>query len=363
MQRLLQIKQPQQIQKLLHTNRAGSDDLRRAAAPLIVHEVLGSAGRPLDPAMRAFRAPSVGVASSPVRIHTDAGAANSARTVQRACRSGSACTGSIKGDPGDFAAKAEAAVKELMDPPINCLAAPEHKTPADSVTALVTGAGLGVTIPPEVHGIFVDKCLPSFAGGKHGKCSNVPGGAPTGAPTDKSCISVHLSDEEDAKDILAKTTRSASDTRRLLELAKLVAHETQHARFNPAASTIVPEAADCKLDTAVTGTKDVAGFLSEMSAAIAEFDVFFKNTKASPGNASTFALQKAEQDIATRSGESLLGILKRLQCTCECSTVDTYTEKVFADAARSWTPEERKRFQTAMTGFIPSFWPKALHKK
>jgi hypothetical protein len=282
--------------------------------------------------------------------------------LQRACRSGATCT-AIKGDPGDFATKAEAAVKELMDPPINCLAAPEHKLPADSVTALVTGAGLGVTVPAEVHGVFIDKCLPSFAGGKHGKCSEFPGGPPTGAPADKSCISVHLSDEEDAKDILAKTTRSAADKQRLLEIARLIAHESQHARFNPAASTIVPEAADCKLGTVVAGTKNVADLLSEMSAEIAEFDVFFKNIKSSPGKASTFALQAEEQDIATRSGERLLGILKRLQCTCECSTVETYTEKVFTDAARSWTPEERTEFQKAMTGFIPSFWPKALHKK
>ena len=67
----------------------------------------------------------------------------------------------------------------------------------------------------------------------------------------------------------------------------------------------------------------------------------------------------------TRRGENLLGILKRLQCACECGTVDTYTEKVFADAADAgwWTPDERTEFRKAMTGFIPSFWPKALHKK
>ncbi len=285
------------------------------------------------------------------------------RIVQRACKSGAACSG-IKGDPGDFDAKAEAAVKELMAPPINCLNAPEHKAPADNLTALVTGAYLGVTIPPEVHGIFVDKCLPSFAGGKTGDCKDFPGGAPSGAPGDKSCIAVQLSDEEDAKAILAKTTRSAADKQKLLEFAKLMAHESQHARFNPVASTMVPDAADCTVDTPVAGgTKKVKGFLSEMSAEIAEFDVFFKNTKSSPGKTSTFAMQAAEQDLVTRSGENLLGILKKLQCTCECDTVDTFTKEVFTGTARPWTPEERIEFQKAMTGFIPSFWPKALHKK
>jgi len=218
-----------------------------------------------------------------------------------------------------------------------------------------------------VHGIFVDKCLPSFAGGKTGNCKDFPGGARAGAPGDKSCIAVQLSDEEDAKAILAKTTPSASDRRTLLEIAKLIAHETQHARFNPAASTIVRDAPDCTLGTDVPGSKKkVAGLLSEMSAEIAEFDVFFKNAQSAPGKTSTFAMQAAEQDLVTRSGENLLGILKRLQCTCECDTVDTFTEKVFndvADVARGWTPEERTEFQKAMTGFIPSFWPKALHKK
>lgn len=281
--------------------------------------------------------------------------------LQRACASGAACT-KIKGDPADFATKADAAVKEMIDPPINCRAAREHKMPATNLTALVTGAGLGVTIPPEVHGVFVDKCLPSFAGGKHGKCSDIPGGAPTGAPADKSCISVQLADEEDAKDILAKTKRSAADKEKVLEFARNIAHESQHARFNPAASTIVPEAADCKLDTVVAGKKTVLSLLSEMSAQIAEFDVFFRNTKSSPGTASTSAMQTAARDLVTRSGENLLGILKRLQCTCECKTVDTYTEKVFADVASSWTVEERKVFRKAMTDRIPSFWPKALQK-
>ena len=284
--------------------------------------------------------------------------------VQRACRSGAICT-NIKGDPADFDAKAKAEVQTLIDPPVNCRAAPEHMMPADSITALVTGADLGVTIPPEVHGIFVDKCLPSFAGGKHNTCAEIPGGPPPGAPADKSCISVQLADEEEAKDILAKTTRSAADKKKILELARSMAHETQHARFNPKAKDIVSEADDCKLDMAMPGSKKtVANLLSEMSAEFAEFDVFFRNTKSSPGKASRLALEEAEQDLVRRSGENLLGILTKLQCACECGTVDAYTEEVFTDVANSWADEKEKtRFQKAMVDFIPSFWPKALRPK
>ena len=76
-------------------------------------------------------------------------------------------------------------------------------------------------------------------------------------------------------------------------------------------------------------------------------------------------MQDATQALVSRSGENLLGILKKLQCACECGTVDVYTEKVFADVADtgSWTDEERTVFQKAMTGFMPSFWPKALRPK
>jgi Domain of unknown function (DUF4157)/Putative peptidoglycan binding domain len=50
-------------------------------APLIVHEVLRSPGRPLGPATRAFFEPRFGRDFGQVRIHTDARAAESARAV------------------------------------------------------------------------------------------------------------------------------------------------------------------------------------------------------------------------------------------------------------------------------------------
>ena len=49
--------------------------------PPIVHEVLHSPGQPLDPATRAFMEPRFGHDFSTVRVHTDARAAASARTV------------------------------------------------------------------------------------------------------------------------------------------------------------------------------------------------------------------------------------------------------------------------------------------
>ena len=55
---------------------------RAAEAPAIVHEVLRSPGRPLDPASRAFFEPRFGRDFSRVRVHADDAAAESARAVQ-----------------------------------------------------------------------------------------------------------------------------------------------------------------------------------------------------------------------------------------------------------------------------------------
>ena len=52
-----------------------------AAAPPVVHQVLQSSGRPLDHATRAFFEPRFGHDFSRVRVHTDAQAAESARSV------------------------------------------------------------------------------------------------------------------------------------------------------------------------------------------------------------------------------------------------------------------------------------------
>jgi Domain of unknown function (DUF4157) len=401
-----------QVQKQLRTRRAGPGALGQTTAPPIVHEVLDSPGQPLDTATRAFLAPHFGLDFSRVRIHNDAMAADSAQAVnalaytvgrnvvfgagqfqpgtasgrrllaheiahvaqqnegpvtslQRACRSAAQCSAPTQGNPGQVGVTAAAEQAVLESGPDPCQAKARHKGPATNVTALVTGAGLGVTIPPEVHGIFINACLPESIESQRTDCGDFPGGAPTGAPAAKSCVGVRASDEDAAKAILAKPVPSAADKATVLGLASTIKHESQHASFNAAASGVVPPAADCNLGTVVHfpgGTDTVKHLLSEMSAETAEFDVFFRNTKSSPGKVSAWAMQTEEHDIASRSGENILGIIKTLQCACACDTVDTFTEKVFNNVATSWTTDEKTEFQKAMTGFIPSFWPKSLHK-
>ena len=61
--------------------RKTEGDSAPATAPPVVHEVLGSAGQPLDPAARAFLEPHFGRSFKDVRIHTDERAAEAAGSV------------------------------------------------------------------------------------------------------------------------------------------------------------------------------------------------------------------------------------------------------------------------------------------
>ena len=66
-----------------HRDRAtaAGDELLPVTAPPIVHDVIGSPGRPLDAATRAALEPRLGHDFSAVRVHTDARAARSAEAV------------------------------------------------------------------------------------------------------------------------------------------------------------------------------------------------------------------------------------------------------------------------------------------
>ena len=65
----------------VQTTAAGRARTSGIDAPPIVGEVLGSPGRPLDPAARAFMEPRFGLDLSSIRLHTDAKAAQSARAL------------------------------------------------------------------------------------------------------------------------------------------------------------------------------------------------------------------------------------------------------------------------------------------
>jgi hypothetical protein len=73
--------QPSLEHKQLQTKRVGASELAQGTVPPLVREVLRSPGQPLDIATRAFMEPRFGHDFSHVRVHTDARAADSARSL------------------------------------------------------------------------------------------------------------------------------------------------------------------------------------------------------------------------------------------------------------------------------------------
>lgn len=293
--------------------------------------------------------------------------------LQRACRSAAQCAVPSQGNAAQFGATVEAESEAnavasggvSVGGHTSCLL-PRHGQRATSFEALATTAGLGATIAPGIDGYFINACLSAHDGANNAPCSEFPGGPPAHTQPDHACVQIHPSDEDMAATLLARhRPLGDADLRQFLSITATVAHESQHHRFDANPGAIVPPAADCNVNTPVpvSNNAPVESLLSEISAEIGEFDVYFRNSTANPSRSSTFAMQSEEHDIATRGGENILGNIRDLQCACACSTVERFVENVFAQASASWTAAEKVEFERAMTGFMPSFWPRALQHR
>jgi hypothetical protein len=385
-------------------------------APASVHQVLSSPGGPLDRSTRTFFESRFGRDFSQVRIHTGAEAAASAQSVgaraftvgnnivfgsgeyapgdpagrklvahelahvvqqqqvalpplRRACKSSAECAAPIPGDPGRFGQKAEAegaAAEKASNPTPEAgggvCAKPRHKDEATNLTAVVTGEG--IVKPPEVSGIFINACFPPSAGAAKVACKEFPGGTPPGADASKDCVEVKPETEDAAAAINKTPDRSAYGKERATKMAAGIAHEFQHARFDAKASKVVAGAADCKLDTDVGGTgTTVEGYLSEMSAEMAQFPVYYQKNQTSPSPRNAELLFNEERKIATHPSESISGIIQGLQCQCECGTVESFITKTFNDGVSGWPADQTEEFQKAMTRLMPAIWPASLQKQ
>ena len=295
--------------------------------------------------------------------------------LQRACRSAAQCAAPSHGDAGQFGATVEAeseniaiasgGVTPVGGGPTSCTL-PRHGEHAVNLETLATTAGLGATLAPGIAGFFINACLSPNDGGSNAECGSFPGGPPAGTSAHKFCVQTHAADEDDAKSLIAKPKPlNDADQRRFLELTAFIAHESQHNRFDAKAGTApLPfSSVECNASTMVPAAgRNVESLLSEISAEIGEFNVYFRNSKVRPSRASGLAMQTEEHNIATRGGENILGNIKDLQCVCNCDTVAKFVEDVFNEASSAWPTEEKKEFKKAMTGFLPSFWPRSLHE-
>lgn len=294
-----------------------------------------------------------------------------APALQRACRSPAQCTTPSPGNAVQFGEQVEQESEQNAIASGGAVGAnghaactlPRHAQRATNFETLATTAGLGATIAPGIDGFFINACLSVNDGASNSPCSDFPGGAPAGTNPGHHCVQLHTTDEDLAIRLRAQPgPLGDADLRNFLWITSTVAHESQHNRFDASAGTIVPAAADCNVNTPVpnSNNRPLSSLLSEISAEIAEFDVYFRNSVSNPSRSSRFAMQTAEHDIASRGGENILGNIRDMQCVCSCATVDRFVENVFTQASTGWTDPERIEFKRAMTDFMPSFWPHSL---
>jgi len=316
--------------------------------------------------------------SVPPLQHSQAPASSHPPTIQRACRPAAQCTVPIAGNAGSFGAQVEAeseaiavasgGVPPVAGAPSSCLL-PRHGTRATNFEAVATGAGFGVAVAPGIAGFFINACLSPNDGANNAPCSEFPGGPPAGTNPGQFCVQLHTTDEDMASALRTRPQPlSGADLHNFLWITSNVKHESQHNIFdaNPGAvASFTPPAGDCTLSTVIpiAANHRVEDLLSEISAEIAEFDVYFKNTIAHPSRQGNFEMQTAEHDIASRGRENILGNIRALQCACNCSTVDAWVVQVFNQASNGWSDPEKTAFKRAMTAFIPSFWPRSLHQR
>jgi hypothetical protein len=224
-----------------------------------------------------------------------------------------------------------------------------------------------------VAGFFVNPDLddPGAAGAQTPKCKFFPGGSPgkPPAPADKRCVQVPAEMEDTAKGLDIVAPLSAGQRDDLADILATGIHEMQHAAFDtaqgdegPVATRTIAAALDCNLDTIVTPPNfTVEFFLSEISAITSEFPVFFENIAKSPHAVQNLDTEERRQ--AFDPDEGLVGAIKGMQCVCSCATVESFVTQTVNLTTASWAPATRTAFLKAMTGWMPSFWPKALQLK
>jgi hypothetical protein len=392
-----------------------------AIAPAQVDAALSESGQPLGSTDRAFFEPRFGFDFSRVRIHTSDTAAASAAAVgargytvgehivfgagnyvpgtpagrlllahelthvvqqgrsgaalRRApCRTAAECKRPNPGDPGRFGERASAqeaanAATLKAAPPGSSGATLRARNgqPAVHVANLVTKNG--APKPPEVFGFFINPAIGKSAGAENDKCRNFPAPGPAGAPPEKNCVQIPAEVEDGAAALdTAAGPASPAQQEEVLEIVSIVVHEMQHARFDDTQSASIASAADCKLDTVVfhgptAGDFTVEFYLSELSAITSEFAVYFQNFVKNKGRAAAQFLEREEQGQAFDKDESLLGVIRGMQCACSCGTVDSFVTQTVTLTTSGWPPDQTLAFLRTMTLRIPNVWPRALHRK
>lgn len=92
---------------------------------------------------------------------------------------------------------------------------------------------------------------------------------------------------------------------------------------------------------------NISGELTELGAIMSEFPVFFRAEAHKSWHDRRIEMDewfKRKVTQPSRHGERITGILKAVRCQCECQDVNAYLERLVEFTTKSWTDVERNTF-------------------
>jgi hypothetical protein len=280
---------------------------------------------------------------------TPMGVGSAGRILQRACLSAAICApkratlttfvDDTVNKPVNIskAQKREKACKKV--PPDPKCTSDGHGARATALEALLTAnykSRLGF-----VQGVFVNKDIPADWDAVTQPCSSFMPPLP-GA----SCTFVPDTLEAQAKRFQggAKTVGGKPRDAWLTDALATLTHETEHGRFDAAPAIAEPSATACKF-------ADLASNLTEMSAALSEMHVYYRDalTKTGPTRFNQF---KSKFAFWVMNGsEDISDIVKEMRCKCECADADHYITKTAEGVAstQKWDTNEAFMIHTELS--------------
>lgn len=327
-------------------------------------------------AIRSLTAVPRAGAPAPTRRHiaSDRPVGNQAMLRRTPCKSVEVCK-DIKGDPSQFAAEAEkkiaARAEALKNAPPGSFEEQDRQRAGQRAThweSVLKAHKIDFT--SQVRGFFINPAMDGVAGAATDDCADFPGGTPI-VPIAKGdkCVQLPARSEDKAAQVDKPGPLNPDEAALVDKILRIGAHEPQHVAFdkaqkdktkqiNPAEDEKDPQTQKRQTDEPDCDKNSADYLLSEMSAAIAEFPVTFKNLAKQPDQAQ--ATEATANNIATRSGESIHGAITKLKCSCNCQRVDDMVVKTVEFSTKGWPPDQKDAFLKAMTRLVPADWPQPL---
>ena len=294
------------------------------------------------------------------------------------CLAGAVCTLNTA-TPGEFSSDEEAAEAParaaIAAAPPAAVTASGHGRRAVNIEAIVNSYRGTYEFPaaPSILGIFVDNALSEDTGAMITDCAlfaaSVPGLA---CGTKTHLIVTHSEIETQAATYLtapsgtviplgpASWGTSFVRSNWLIELLRMMRHETQHRVFDAAVDAgAVANAGACTMTTILPSGENVAFDLSEISSILSDIQVIEKGFRRGRLSAAmhTNELNSFRDFVNAVSGESVIGAIKDIKCKCNCADANQLLINAFNFTTSGWSRDDKRNLNALLQTELGALWP------